>query len=50
MSEMLWKPSEDSVRNTNMFRFMGFVNDRYQTSFTDYESLYRWSIDNIPEF
>ncbi|MEE4351268.1 MAG: acetoacetate--CoA ligase [Desulfatiglans sp.] len=47
---MLWKPSEDSVRNTNMFRFMGFVNDRYQTSFTDYESLYRWSIDNIPEF
>jgi acetoacetyl-CoA synthetase len=50
MSRMLWKPSEDRIKNSNMFRFMTFINGKYNTDFTEYESLYTWSIENIPEF
>ena len=50
MSKMLWKPWEDSIKNTNMYKFMQFINERYGTDFTEYSPLYQWSIDNIPEF
>ena len=33
-----------------MHRFMQRVNDEYGQNFTEYEDLWRWSVDNIPEF
>jgi len=33
-----------------MHRFMGFINDKYDKTFSEYESLYQWSIENIPDF
>jgi acetoacetyl-CoA synthetase len=33
-----------------MYRFMTLINQRYGTSFDDYNGLYQWSIDHIPEF
>jgi acetoacetyl-CoA synthetase len=33
-----------------MYRFMTLINQRYGTSFEDYNGLYQWSIDHIPEF
>jgi len=50
MTKLLWKPSEDRIRNTNMYRFMNLINDSYGHDFAEYNSLYQWSIDNIPEF
>lgn len=50
MAKLLWKPSEGRIKNSNMYRFMNFVNERYGTNFTEYRSLYTWSVDNIPEF
>ena len=47
---MLWKPSEDRIKNSNMYRFMLFINEKYGTNFKEYSPLYKWSIDNIPEF
>jgi acetoacetyl-CoA synthetase len=29
---------------------MTFVNDKYGNSFTEYNPLYQWSVENIPEF
>ena len=49
MSEPLWKPSDDRIRSTNMYRFMTEINDRYGTSFNEYNELWQWSVDNIPE-
>ena len=46
----LWRPSEAFVRNSNMFRFMGTVNQRYHLSLSDYRQLWQWSVDHIPEF
>jgi acetoacetyl-CoA synthetase len=50
MAKLLWKPSEERIKNSNMYRFMNFVNKRYGTNFTEYRPLYKWSVDNIPEF
>ena len=50
MAKMLWKPSEDSIRQSNLTRLIRFVNERHGTQLTEYDSLYQWSIDHIPEF
>src|SRR5512133_1816024 len=50
MGKLLWKPSEERVRNSNMYCFMSFVNKRHQQAFTDYEGLYAWSVSHISEF
>ncbi|MBU2261600.1 MAG: acetoacetate--CoA ligase [Proteobacteria bacterium] len=50
MGNLLWEPSEERVRNSNMYRFMSFVNERNQEKFTNYNELYEWSINNIPVF
>ena len=50
MSKMLWKPSEERVKQSNMYRFMGYVNERYGKGFGDYESMYAWSVEEIADF
>ncbi len=50
MDKMLWKPSEERVKKTEIYRFMNFVNDKHDRNFSDYQSLYQWSILNIPDF
>jgi acetoacetyl-CoA synthetase len=50
MAAPLWKPSEERIKRTNMYRFMNFINERFNQNFTDYSQLHQWSIDNIPDF
>ncbi len=50
MKEPLWRPSEERIRNSNMTRFIQFVNRKYGEQFHTYDELYQWSIDNIPDF
>ena len=50
MSELLWKPSKERIKNTNMYQFMEFVNVRLGHTFTDYHDLYTWSIEESPAF
>ncbi|MEW6260272.1 MAG: acetoacetate--CoA ligase [Thermodesulfobacteriota bacterium] len=50
MGRMLWKPSEEQIKRSNMYRFMQIVNHRYNKTFSTYNELYDWSIDNIPDF
>ena len=50
MAKLLWKPSEERIKGTNMYRFMNFINDKYNEHFTEYNPFYQWSIDHIPEF
>jgi acetoacetyl-CoA synthetase len=46
----LWEPSEERKRNSNMARFMEFVNRKCDQNFGTYDELWKWSIDRIPEF
>ncbi|RLB16702.1 MAG: acetoacetate--CoA ligase [Deltaproteobacteria bacterium] len=50
MGKMLWKPSEERIKKTNMYRFMQTISERFNKDFDDYNSLYAWSVENIPEF
>ena len=50
MAKLLWEPSQDRIKKTNMYCFMNHINDKYKQKFTEYDDLYQWSIDNITEF
>lgn len=50
MGKLLWKPSEKQIKNTNIYKFMTVVNQKYNQNFTDYQELWQWSVDHISEF
>ncbi len=50
MAKLLWKPTEEQIQSSNMYRFMNFINEKYNQEFDDYAPLYKWSIENIPDF
>ncbi|MBN1847998.1 MAG: acetoacetate--CoA ligase [Deltaproteobacteria bacterium] len=50
MSKILWKPTQERISQSNMYRFMIFVNKRFGFSISEYSDLYQWSVDNIPDF
>lgn len=50
MSKLLWKPTEERIRKTNMYHYMQIVNQRYSKDFRTYDDLYQWSVTEIPRF
>ena len=50
MDKLLWTPSEERIRQTNMFRFMQTINEKHGRSFSQYPELHQWSVENIPQF
>ncbi|MFO7748756.1 MAG: acetoacetate--CoA ligase [Desulfobacteraceae bacterium] len=50
MAKLLWEPSQERVENSNMFRFMQRVNEKYDKRFVDYDGLYNWSVENLEAF
>ncbi|MCG6907743.1 MAG: acetoacetate--CoA ligase [Desulfobacteraceae bacterium] len=50
MDRLLWQPSQERILQTNMYRFIQFINARHGKSFSDYPQLYQWSVDNITDF
>ena len=50
MAKLLWKPTEEQIKQSNMYRFMKFINETDHQNFKDYTPLYDWSIENISDF
>jgi len=50
MAKLLWKPTEEQIKQSNMYRFMQFINETYHQNFKEYAPLYDWSIENISGF
>ena len=50
MGKGLWAPSEEQIKKTNMYRFMNFINQKYNKDFNEYDPLYQWSVDNLSDF
>jgi len=50
MSKMLWQPSEERKKATNMYRFMNIVNEKFGRNFKDYSDLWAWSVENLEDF
>jgi acetoacetyl-CoA synthetase len=50
LGKLLWSPSRDRIESTNMWRFLRFVNQKYDQSLNDYTLLYQWSINDLQAF
>ncbi len=50
MNKLLWEPTEERIKNTNMYQFMQYIGERYGVPLSSYDDLYRWSISAIPRF
>jgi acetoacetyl-CoA synthetase len=50
MAKLLWKPTDEQIKKSNMHRFMKFINQTYNQNIKEYASLYDWSIENISDF
>jgi acetoacetyl-CoA synthetase len=50
MLQPLWTPSPEQMAQTNMMHFMADVNQMHHLHLHDYDSLYDWSVANIPAF
>ena len=45
--DILWNPSEEFARDSNIYAFMQWVNERFGHDFSDYEALWAWSVADI---
>jgi acetoacetyl-CoA synthetase len=50
MRSPLWIPSDERKKQANITRFIEQVNEWYELNIGSYEELYRWSVENIPDF
>ncbi|MCD6271774.1 MAG: acetoacetate--CoA ligase [Deltaproteobacteria bacterium] len=50
MNKLLWSPTEERKKKTNIYRFMQTVNSKFGKNLTEYEPLHQWSVDNIADF
>ena len=48
--EKLWEPTEEWIKYTVITRFIEHVNNKYNAGISDGKALYKWSVDNIPQF
>ena len=46
----LWAPSEDRIANTNLARYQRWLAEERGVQTGDYESLWRWSVENLEDF
>jgi len=50
LGKVLWKPSEERVREANMTKFINYVNKAQSLTIDSYWQLYEWSTKHIPDF
>jgi acetoacetyl-CoA synthetase len=50
MSEKLWTPSEEQIKNSNMTSFMIFLSEKNNLDFKTYDDLYDWSTTDRASF
>ncbi len=50
MTEPLWTPSPDRIRDANLTRYLTTMKDRHGLAFADYAALHRWSVENREAF
>jgi acetoacetyl-CoA synthetase len=50
MSKLLWQPTEERIKSTNMYHFMNEVNKKYGKDFKEYTDLWDWSVNNLEDF
>ena len=47
---ILWSPSNERVKSSQMFRFLQNINEKYDLNLDSFSELHNWSIENKSEF
>ncbi len=47
---ILWTPSQSFKSASNMNKYMDWLQSKYNLTFSDYQSLWQWSVDNTEQF
>ena len=49
--EIIWQPSSESRKSSNLYRFIDFANHRYSQSIKpEYQDIWDWSVNNVEKF
>jgi len=46
MTKPLWQPSEQQIKNTQMFKLMKQISTEHNAELDDYQQFHQWSVDN----
>jgi len=49
-NNLMWKPSEERIRDANITHFIELAEKKAGKTLSDYNHLYQWSIKNIDDF
>ncbi|WP_276374040.1 acetoacetate--CoA ligase [Chryseolinea sp. H1M3-3] len=47
---MLWSPSQDFIEQSNLHHYQQWLVDNKNLSFSSYQELWKWSVDNLEDF
>lgn len=47
---LLWEPSEEIKKQSNMYQYKKWLQEYKKLSFSDYHSLWKWSVDEMEAF
>ncbi|MBI3604691.1 MAG: acetoacetate--CoA ligase [Nitrospirae bacterium] len=50
MKKPLWTPSKETIKEANITRFIGEINQQHSLKIQSYDPLYRWSVDQSEAF
>lgn len=50
MKEALWQPSESYIKDAGLFQYQSYLAKNYGLSFSSYQELHTWSIENLSVF
>lgn len=46
----LWTPSKEQIENSNLWQFMQVAEQKFGMTFSDYDAVYQWSLDEKEAF
>ncbi len=49
-NQPLWKPNQQQIEHSNLWRFMRYAEQQSGQTFADYATLYQWSLDQKETF
>ena len=47
---ILWSPSEERIKSSQMYKFMLYINEKYNFKLGNFSELHNWSIENKSNF
>ena len=50
MKNILWEPKDYHYQDSNIAKYISYINKNYNKDIIDYDTLYDWSISNIDSF